>query len=352
MSHDAVDFAIIGNDLQAQLLAGMLAAERGKSCLLVGESHPDYRLARSLDLSTAPITRPQTWMVLKKVGAEAVRIVTRIGQRRSWRHVEPLYLAARPDGVAALGHFRHMAMSMDVIAEPAPKKAVADRTGIVLRDAVMLDPARLQAPLDNWLHRHRVQRLPPDTPLVLHDNGSATINAAGTSIKAHQAILADDDAILDHLPQAHFPPLLQSRQHSSIAGDLQHPLPAPIMHDLDTGLTLFQQRAGAITAFGPGSVEQLADNLRALLGGSSFRQTGQSTYQRIVTGDGAPAVGRIAGHGAHIIAGFGPTGAFFTPALARWLAVVGTPAENDWLHDRLVTRDFSTLHVADIGGGP
>ncbi|HUH77473.1 MAG TPA: hypothetical protein VLZ53_08920, partial [Devosia sp.] len=161
MSHDRVDFAIIGNDMQAQLLAGMLAAERGKTCVLIGQPHPDYRLARSMDLSTAPITRPQTWMVLKKVSAEAVRIITRIGQRRSWHHVDPLYLAGRPDGVAALGHVRQMAMSMDVIAEPAPKKALTDRTGIVLRDAVLLDPAKLQAPLDAWLNRHRVQRLAP-----------------------------------------------------------------------------------------------------------------------------------------------------------------------------------------------
>lgn len=364
MSQDRVDFAIIGNDMQAQLLAGMLAAERGKSCLLIGRPHPQYRLARSVDLSTALLTRPESWMLLKKVGAEAVRIITRIGQRRSWHHVDPLYLADRPDAVAALGHVRHMAMSADVIADPAPKKAMANRTGIVLRDAVLLDPAQLQPPLDKWLTRHRVQRLAADTPLILHDNGSVTVHADGTIFGADKAVLADDEAILAHLPEALWPPLLQPRPHSSIAGELPAALPspivhdldtgltlpAPIVHDLDTGLTLLQHRGGAITAFGPGSVEQLALNLDALLGDrAAFRQTGQSRYQRIITADGAPAVGRLAGHGPHIIAGFGPTGAFFTPALARWLAGVGTPAEDAWLQARLITRDFASQQVADIG---
>ncbi|HUH76580.1 MAG TPA: hypothetical protein VLZ53_04395, partial [Devosia sp.] len=140
---------------------------------------------------------------------------------------------------------------------------------------------------------------------------------------------------------------------SSIVGQLLTALPAPMVHDLDTGLTLLQHQPGAITAFGPGNIEQLAHNLGALLDDrAAFRQTGQSTYQRIITSDGAPAVGRLAGHGPDIVAGFGPTGAFFTPALARWLSGVASPAENDWLQARLVTRDFANHHVADIGGSP
>ena len=138
---------------------------------------------------------------------------------------------------------------------------------------------------------------------------------------------------------------------STILTEPTQPISAPVMHRLDTGLTLVQQQAGrGIVAMGPGAIDPFAAALGILLDRErQFRQAGQSSYQTLVASDAAPAVGRLRGTGPDILAGLGPSGSFLAPSIARWLCGKGTPAENAWFGARLVDRKTEPSSVAEFG---
>jgi hypothetical protein len=351
MTQAHADFAVLGATPQARLVAGLLASSHGKSVVFKGESQSGYRLSRGIDLSSALVTRPETWALLKSTLPETTKLVARIGKRGSWSRLDPIFFADSATGREALSHVRHMAAAFGHAAERVPATLLGSgRDGLVLRDAVMLHRAVLEPALDRWLEQCKVRRLDADTPLTLRGDGSAEAIAGDTTIEIGQTILADDDAILTHLPASQWPELLVRQVSSTILTEPTAAIAATVMHQHDTGVTLTQHTERGIVAFGPGSIDQFAAALGVLLGRArSFRQAGQSSYERILTSDGAPAVGRAGGAGPDILAGFDTIGAFLAPAIARWLCGVASESENIWLGARLVTRNPSGSIVADIG---
>ena len=182
-------------------------------------------------------------------------------------------------------------------------------------------------------------------------HGSAELVSGDDRIEIGQAVLADDPAILTHVPAPLWPSLLGRRITSTIATEPTRPMAATLMHRLDTGLTLVQQAERGIAAIGPGAIDPFAAALGVLLGRErEFRQAGQSSYEAVTTADAAPAVGRLRGTGPDVLAGLGPIGAFLAPAIARWLCGVAAPAENAWLGARLVDRKAAGSPVAEFGG--
>ncbi len=123
------------------------------------------------------------------------------------------------------------------------------------------------------------------------------------------------------------------------------------MHQLDFGLTLHRQPHGGLVALGPGAADDFAARLVALLGRERApRLAGRSQYVSITTADGAPAVGRVGDVGPDLLAGFGFTGAFFAPAIARWLCDRASGAERSWFEARLVGRSVSASPPAEFRG--
>lgn len=352
MTSAPLDFVVVGTTPQARLIAGLLATTHGKRVALQGESQSSYRLARGVDLSVGPMTRPQTWSLLALLLPETLKLIGKIGARRAWTRIDPILFADGPVSKEALAHVRQMAGAYSIAAERIPPRELGqDRDGIVLRDAVLLNRPALELSLDKWLAASGVRRLDEGHDLVLAADGSATVAAGDNTIAFGQTVLVGDAALTRYLPQGAWPDILVAEQSSTILTEPTPAISAPVMHQLDRRLTLLQPADRGISAIGPGGIDSFTSGLRDLLGAQRpFRQAGQSTYWRAVTRDGAPAVGRINGTGPDVVAGFGMPGAFFAPALARWLCGTATEAERRWLDARLVDRNPAGSAVAEAGG--
>ena len=349
MSQGDADFLVVGSSMLAQLLAGLLAAVHGKTVLLQGGNLPGT-LHGGLDLSVGAITRPESWALLAAVVPETARLVVKIGKRAALTRLDPIIFA---DGAAAqegLGHIRHMAAAHGLAAERTPALQLGRmRAGLVLRDAAMLRRPLLAPALHVWLNELGVRRPDPDAPLHMEADGRAQGTLDGSPVDIGQTVLADDAAMLAHLPESLWPALLQRQPSSAILTPPLPPIAAPVMLQLDSGITLHQQAEGGVLACGPGSIAELAAQLRDLLGlPGAFEQAGQSSRVRLLTSDGAPAVGRVAGTGPDVLAGLGPVGAFLAPAVARWLCGTATARENAWFAARLVDRHPNGT-VTEIG---
>lgn len=349
MSQGRADFAVLGATPMARLVAGLLAGTHGKSVVFAGESQSGYRLPRGLDLSAFAITRPQTWTLLKHTVPDVIRLVTRIGGRRAIRRLDPILFA---DGVAAkeaVAHVRHMAGAFGIAAERASASLLGPgREGIHLRDTALLVRPLLEPVLDNWLEQHGVLRVP--TVMVRADGSGEAQVAPDQRIDIGQVILADDAAILAHLHPDLWPQALLRQTATTILTEPTAPIAAPVMHQFDSGLTLTQQSERGIVAMGPGGLSAFSAGLSVLLGDQRVvRQAGQSSYAQLVVADAAPMVGRARGVGPDLLAGFGPTGAFLAPAIARWLCGVASAAENAWFAARLADRASDPSPVAECG---
>ena len=350
MTEAHADFVIVGSTPLARLVAGLLASAHGKSVVFSGESQSGYRLPRGIDLSVAPITRPETWALLRTNLPEALKLVSRIGGRAAWSRVDPIFFAEATASKEALAHIRHMAQAFGHAAERVQSRTIGTgRDGLLLRDAVLLHRPSLEPSLDKWLDQHKVRRLRDDETLSVRIDGSAELISGDGRIEIAQSVLADDVALLRHVAPAQWPALLERRVTSTISTEPTRPIAAPVLHRLDTGLTLVQQAGRGIAAIGPGAIDPFAAALGVLLGKErEFRQAGQSSYEALVASDAAPAVGRLRGMGPDVLAGLGPNGAFLAPAIARWLCGKGEPAENAWLGARLVDRKATASPVAEF----
>jgi len=351
MTETHADFVIVGSTPLARLVAGLLASTHGKSVVFAGESQSGYRLLRGIDLSVAPLTRPETWALLKAGLPETLKLISRIGGRGAWSRVDPILFSEEGAGKEALAHIRHMALAFGQAAEQVPAKTIgANREALLLRDAVLLHRPVLEVGLDRWLEQHNVRRLRDGEMLTVRTDGGAIVTSGADHIEIEKAVLADDVAIGRHVPAAHWPALLTRQLSSTILTEPTRPIVAPVMHQLDSGLTLMQQARQGIAAMGPGAIDPFSTALGVLLGRErEFRQAGQSSYEALLTADGAPAVGRLQGTGPDVLAGFGPSGAFLAPTIARWLCGVAGPSENAWLRSRLINRKADASPVAEFG---
>ena len=351
MKAERFDFLVIGSTPAARLVAGLLASTHGKKVAWKGESQSGYRLQRGIDLSIAPVTRPETWSLVRTCLPEVTRLVSRIAGRRAWSSVDPVLLARSAGSKEALAHLRHMATGFGHEAERLPSRLLGpDADVLVVRDAALLDRGVLEPPFDLWLERHKVYRVPPETVIDLGEDGSAGLNGPDHAHFASQTILADDEAVLHHLPPATWPNLLLRQAHSTVLMHSAHALMAPVMLELGTGLQLTQQGNG-IRVHGPGTIDMVAGLLGGLMSSrSTLCQAGQSHYHSLASADGAPLAGAIGGSGPIVLSGFGSLAAFLAPSIARWLAKAASNAEGAWFSQRSPDRTASGSMVADWGG--
>jgi hypothetical protein len=350
MSARHIDFAVFGASPQARLIAGLLASVHKKAVLFQGESQSGYRLPRGIDLSVAPLTRPESWAMLAKLTRETHKLLNRIGGRGAVSRVDPIFHASMREGIEALGHVSHMAQAFALSAERVrPNVLEEGQQGVLFRDALLLHRASLEPVLDRWLGSLGVARVEMDAPLVLKPDGSAVVVEDDQGYEIAQTVLADDGAIITHLSPEIWPGIITAQIASTVLTEAGKPLPSRLMYRLDTGVVLSGQARAGLVALGPGTIEQVGQAVAAGLGTQRIRQVGQSSYQRIVAADGAPVVGRVGGTGPDLIAGLGLSGAFFAPAIARWLAGTASEEENNWFAARLVDRDPAHSSVAEWG---
>ena len=127
MADDSYDYLVLGSTPLAGLLAGLLAVEHKRRVCLVGDPFSPFRLQRSIDISIAPVTRPETLLLLKRAAAETSKLVASWGKGLISR-VDPLLVAETAESIAALGHFRHLAIGLGYAVEPVADRAIAEGT--------------------------------------------------------------------------------------------------------------------------------------------------------------------------------------------------------------------------------
>ena len=353
MTSSQADFAVVGSTPLARLLAGLLASAHGKTVLFLGESHAAYRLPQGIDLSLAPITRPETWFLLQSVVPESLKLISRIGGRGTWSHIDPLLVAKGEEHREALAHVRQMALGFGYEAEPVSRlPSGVSGEGVLLRDAVLLHRAALEAKLDQWLTAQDVRKVPGSDGLVLHADGSGEVSVEGTTLECNRVVLADDQAVLQHLG-AQLSPLLLRQQSSTVFTAGVERSRIPLMLQLDTDLSILTQPGRGMVATGSGAILNVAERLRLLVPQQeSFQPAGQSSFDTLAATDGAPALGCPGDTGVDVLVGLGPTGAFLAPAIARWLCGSASSTEAAWFEARHLMRDTAASAVAEIGVQP
>jgi hypothetical protein len=350
MAEPAFDFAVFGSTPLAGLVAGLLAAEHNKRVCLVGESWSPFRLPRSYDVSVAPATRPETWALLNVLSVETMKLLATLGTGLTER-LDPLTMAETTASINALLHMRHMAAGYGYAAERVADASLAN-TGLVLRlrDVAMLVDSRAGPAIGAWLDRLGVRRLAPEaTGVVLRRDGTARLSAGAAILDAAQTVLADDSAILSHLDPDERDRALHQRRVSVVLSEPAKPLASPLMSFLDRDVVLLQHgKGGGILALAGGPVDDAMARIGACIGSSRpLKRVGQASFRTLVTTDGAPLVGPAKGLRAIVVAGFGATGAFFAPALARHLAGAASETEKAYLAAREPSRGNARQSVAD-----
>lgn len=348
MAEGGYDFIVLGSSPLAGLIAGLLAAAHAKRVCLVGDAFSPFRLQRSIDLSIAPITRPQTLALLKPSAAEVTKLVSGWGKGLV-RRVDPLFIAETPDSMAALGHFRQLALLLGHGVEPVADKAMPEAQTLRVRDAQLLVHGALEQGLDTWLTRLDVRRLSTaDTAISLRKDGVARVTNAKVTVEAEQAVLAGDDAISRYLPADALDRSLV-RVYASATLLEGGRLAAPCMVYLDRGVTLLQEpRSTSLSALTVGNAETARPRLGSALGRlGALRLAGEAVVPTIGTSDGAPFVGPARGVRATVITGLGASGAFLAPVLARHLAGKAEPHEEAWIAARGASRGNLRLNASD-----
>ncbi len=344
MPESSTDVAVFGASPFALLLAGLLRSTHGKRVCLVGDPWSAYRLPRGFDISVTPVTRPETWVLLKRAAAETTKLLRTIG-RGLYERVDPLFVADTEAGADYLGQMRWVAEGLGYAVEPVADRALTSGGRIYrVRDAALLIGGSIEPALETWLDGLGVRRLPAREAAISFARAGQTIIAHGEQrIVSETIILADDEAILAHLGEPDRLPLLRVVPQTSVVTEPAKPLAAPLIHFLDRDLTLSQYgRGGAISAIAAGQADAALPRIAASLSRQGrLRRSGQTLLEAVVTRDGAPLIGHLGKSRAVVVAGLGASAAFLAPILAR--VVTGTAAADE-------ARYFAMRDASKAGG--
>jgi hypothetical protein len=344
---------VVGSTPLAKLLAGLLAGQHRCRVVQIGDTQAGLRLPRGFDLSSGPITRPETWALLEETTPETLKLINRIAGREGWTRANPLFLSEEAEGVEALAYIRHVAEDYGHEVEPVALPSLrGGQQGWMLRDIALLHRSVLEPALAPWLVQQGIAQLPgSQTRLSLDEHGGATIEMGGQQLVVAHLVLADDEAVLGNMPATELAGFAVLRPRATL---LLRPLPAlptSVVVQLDQDMVVVQHAGGSVSAVGQGRVDELAPALRHVTGPQSgWVQAGQARYHAVGSHDGAPFVGRFKDSGPTILAGLGAVGAFLAPSLARWLAGAARPGEQGWIEARSPMRSTAQSWVAEWSG--
>jgi len=354
MTETKFDIAVLGSTPLARLLAGLLAQHHGKSVVLVADNQAGFRLPRGVDLSVAPLTRPDSWALLAHSVPETARLLGKIGAKSGMARVDSIFFAEAPAARQALSYIRQVGTGFGAAIERMKKDALGpDRDAIVIRDTIHLQRPLLERALDKWLSQIPVPRYAPDAvEIAVAADGSATLIAGDDIIHSAATILVDDVAIAAHCPADWQSDLFDTVAQATILTEPTQPLAAPVMLEVDSGLFLSQPATKGIVAIAPVPMERLAARLGVLLSAHRrLHRAGQAIHSGLLVRDRAPLIGRK-GEGPMLLSGFGPSGAFLAPAIARYLVGKGREEEDRYFAAHAPTRDMAASLVTDFSAVP
>jgi hypothetical protein len=348
----AFDFAIFGSSPSALLLAGLLTTAHQKSVCIIGEGWSPWPLPRRLDAGFLVATRPVVWSLLRAGSHETVRIINGIGKGLV-EHVDPLLIAETPHSLEAIAHMRAVAVGCGYAMERVADRSLAEPAAAWrLRDIPALIHGKAEPAISQWLDRSGARRWrPQDGDIAIRRDGTVKIKSFGREFDAAQAILADDAAIQHWLPEA-ARDRLQLVPARTVLTEPAKPIAAPLVRYLDRRVTLTQRGKSGVTVIATGADDTSARIGSTLAAQAPLRRAGDVSHILVETGDGAPLVAFGTGTKTRVIAGFGDAGAFFAPALARFLAGTASEAEAAFFAAHDSGRGNARQQVADFSVEP
>ena len=332
MADGPFDFAVLGSNPLALLLAGLLAGTHKKSVALVVETHSSFRLTRGFDLSVGAMTRPETWGLLKATVPEVRKLLATIGAKAAIERVDPLLVTETEAGAEALQHVRHILLANSVPIERLTFNG--PWTTYRIQDAWLIHRSQFDAPAMKWLEKNNVHVLSADGVTVTLKKEGARIERGDTWFEVGQVIAADDNAILQHLDADERQTLLRAETATTVLTEPMKSLPAPMTLVVDRGIALRQRKGGMVQALAAGGADTVARMGSRLSSGGRVRRAGQTGFGAVVPVDGAPMVGAAKSLKASVVSGLGPAAAFLAPAIARYFAGAATTEEQPWFADR------------------
>jgi hypothetical protein len=333
---------VLGASPFALLLAGSLASQHKLRVALIGERFSPLRLPPGLGLTVGPITRPESWALLRRLESETLSLLSVAGAASSVTRQPVTFRADLPQTASALDHVRHMAMGHGIKIEP-----LVAGNGLVIRDAGVISEAALRPAIDNWLAAIGVARLEAsEVTLAIPKRGDATVSAGPRSIPARQIILADDTALLTHLTSAQIPSPLETVEAMIVLTNPARSLPS--------GPIFFPDRQAIVSSRGKGLLVHLlgataadARLASALEGELPLVRLATRRLRRLESKDGAPLIGWLKEPKVFIAAGMGPVAPFLAPLVARAIANATLPEEKAWLAARDPAHAAARTEVAD-----
>ena len=295
-----------------------------------------------------PATRPETWLMLQRSGAETLRLLNGIG-RGLYERVDPIFVADRSATADYLSHMRWMAFGLGFAAERVIDPELDGARLIVrLRDAATLAGGRTEPALAEWLDASGVTRLDHDVVCRWSRGGGAVFAPDADPVPADAVILADGPAIARYLTGADRHRLLALRPETVVAGETPKPS-AGLVHWLDRQVVVHQRGIkGPLSAAAGGEPDKALPRIAAVLGADrTLHRAGQSRYLSAETVDNAPLIGRMGPAKATVLAGFGAAAPFLAPAIARYLVGASEPHETPFFAAREVARAAHRRLVAD-----
>lgn len=338
------DLAIFGSTPLASLLAGLLAAQHGQRVALVGAPHSSHRLPLGVPYLPQPLTRPDTWDLLKSAEVETRLRLAAIGAAESLVNGTVVQAADSDSSTAALEHARHLALAHDIAM--VRERAKSPVPALFRSPGTILNEATLQPVLGTWLKGLNVVRLPFDTKLTVQ-RSTVTLTAVDRQVVAKRAILADDDAILTRLGADERPDILRIVDVQTTVTAATTPLRALLIDYPDRGVTLAQRETRIFARIR--GFEHADARLASCLGDRlPLRRVATRRFRALDTTDGAPLVGQLKSPRLFVIAGLGDAAPFLAPVLARLIAGTPSPEERAYFAARDAARAGARSGVSDL----
>lgn len=345
------DIAIAGTSLQAAMIAGLLAHEHKKRVCLFIDNAVQHQLSRELNLAFDIFIRPETWEMLRLGQVQVLPIITKIGGGDAIKNVNPLVVCHKQDSADAMGHLYHLFMGNDWEIERlsvyhyAPAIAAFRLRKIKVIQSKILWPA-----LFNWLNILGVDTFSPkDLDIISHRNGSATLKTPTDLVDVQRMVLADEQAIHTLATTSDIDRLFTKSQTVCLTTEPVKELSEAMVLSPEFKFSARTCQNESLEVLAHISMEKLGALLHQNLPGEhKIRRAGRAVFPSLVMRDGAPLAGKIGRSSPWGIAGFGNTGIFFAPALARLIADKPTELEASYFDKRTGGSKRQTVDIADF----
>jgi len=345
------DFVLVGSSIKAGIVAGLLAKEHRKRVCLIMRPSIRHQLAREFDLSFDCATRPDTWELLAALNSESNRLLTSVGGGRSVLRLNPLMVCHSTTSADALAHMYHVMRGYGYEVERADTRhlprAVA---GLRMRGARMVQHNIFWPALLAWLENCGVEIVEPgELRFGFHRDGSARVRSGNTGLEAGRLVLADEGAVLRHASRPEIERFFLACRACAVLSVTSPVQRSQFTLSPEHKFAAFGRAKGRIEFLGmvePGNMAQLINANMAI--DKNSRRSAQSTFCTLVTRDGAPMVGKLGRSNLLVLCGFGHAGAYFAPALARYLAGKGSQMEKTYFAQRGANSGRQSNAIAEF----